>query len=314
MKHLIFYRDIIQSFMLGMVQIGMQPVEYQGSTVYVKANSVEDILAYMSTVSNIDHLEDIHIYNITPKVGEAQDTLEAMLSNFADVPFRFVYWVSDYGEPVIAPNVTYFGSGEATSVDNLFAYLSANTSSTLPQASLEYYWASKGYLSHLYENTTKALTEVFEAIYSLYGLEYVASFGSTMSMSEFLRTHKAPIMRYLEKTKNYIDRHIRSKETAVVSGGYRLVTVSAEAHFNELADAIMLLEQTEDAKVIVLISTIERNRTRITIRTTNDDALDVGRLLTDTEVQGKPNATTVFVPEELTPKQILGGLQSMLEG
>lgn len=313
MKHLVFYTDNIQGFSMGLMQSMINPLEYQGSNIYVKVTNVEQILAYLKTVTDISHLEAIHILGVSPKVGAVQDELETMLSGFSDVPMRFTYWAANYGEPIVNPSITYIHSeGETTIVDAYVGAILANTArKELSQVALSYYWPIRAYLTHDYTNTTKGDSELIKYFHDVYGLEYITSYGFNTSLQEFYITHRMTVDRYKEAVDKYV---FKAKYNAVreVIGDTTYAVVAVDSHYNEVADNIMLYETDTANKIAVIMLTIERNQTKLTIRTHNVDATTVGSMFSE-NAKGKYNATTVFLEAQITPQELLSGIKNMKE-
>lgn len=317
MKHLYFYTESMLGFSLGIIQNLVQPIEYQGSNVFVKVTGTKDIKDYLMSLQNIDHLEDIHIVNVSAKQGAEQDELEEMIGSFSDNLIRHVYWLDYYGTPVTHPNITYIRPGD--NEEAVDAYLKAITSNPsyakpLTQGALSFYWPIRAYFNHVYDNTTKQQTDILEAIYEIYGLEYVAAFSGTAILEEFYNTHRIPIDRYLEHTiATYVYKVKRRAITKSIEGILYTV-VNADNHLNHVADGLIESNLAMNDKVVALIINQEYNSTRLTIRTSNVDAREVGAMFSDTP-KGKYNATTVWVRgAQLTPEDIMTGIENMKAG
>ena len=313
MKHLVFYTDNIQGFSMGLMQSTINPLEYQGSNVYVKVANVEQVMAYLKTVTDISYLEAIHILGVSPKVGAVQDELETMLSSFSDVPMRFTYWAANYGESIINPNITYIHSeGETTIVDAYVGAILANTANKeLSQVALSYYWPIRAYLTHDYTNTTKDESELIKYINEVYGLEYVTSYGFNAKLQEFYNTHRFALDRYKESVDKYV---FRAKYNAIreVIDDTTYAILAVDSHYNEVADNILLYETDTANKIAVIMLTVERSQTKLTIRTHNVDATRIGNMFSD-NAKGKPSATTVFLEAQITPQELLSGIKNMKE-
>ena len=312
MKQLIFYTDNIQGFSLGMMQSLVQPLEYQGSNQFVHTTNINDIIQYLSNLENADHLEGIHILGVTPQQGEAQDTLENMLSNFADVPFRFVFWASDYGTPVVNPNIEMVRSTSGTIIDAYMqALLAYKDDKNLSEKALSYYWPLRGYLTHDYAYTSKEETALVNALYEVFGLEYVTTYGYQDTLQGFYNLHKHPLDRFLARQAQLVAKKARNAKLAVIDG-VQYQVLATDTNYNEIADKVLTYELETENKVAVLMLTIDRNQTRVTIRTHNIDAVEVGNNFVD-NAQGMFNASTVFIGAQLTPDDLITGLKNMKE-
>lgn len=313
MKNLVFYTDTIQGFSMGLMQSVINPLEYQGSNLYVEVKSVEEIVSYMSSITNIAHLEAIHILGVTPKVGAKQDELEAMLAGFSDVPMRFTYWASDYGEPIVNPSITYVHSTPDTTIVD--AYIMALTNNLankeLSAIALSYYWPIRAYLTHDYTNTTKEDSEHIKYIHDVFGLVYVTNFGFNSNLEDFYNTHRFPLERYRLSVEKYV---LKAKYNAnrITIDDVTYVVLATDMHYNEVADNIMLYETDTNSKIAVIMLTVERNQTKLTIRTHNVDATKLGNMFSD-NAKGKYNATTVFLGAQITPNELLSGIKNMKE-
>lgn len=313
MKNLVFYTDTIQGFSMGLMQSVINPLEYQGSNLYVEVKSVEEIVSYMSSITNIAHLEAIHILGVTPKVGAKQDELEAMLAGFSDVPMRFTYWASDYGEPIVNPSITYVHSTPDTTIVD--AYIMALTNNLankeLSAIALSYYWPIRAYLTHDYTNTTKEESEHIKYIHDVFGLVYVTNFGFNSNLEDFYNTHRFPLERYRLSVEKYV---LKAKYNAnrITIDDVTYVVLATDMHYNEVADNIMLYETDTNSKIAVIMLTVERNQTKLTIRTHNVDATKLGNMFSD-NAKGKYNATTVFLGAQITPNELLSGIKNMKE-
>ncbi len=313
MKNLVFYTDTIQGFSMGLMQSVINPLEYQGSNLYVEVKSVEEVVSYMSSITDIAHLEAIHILGVTPKVGAKQDELEAMLAGFSDVPMRFTYWASDYGEPIVNPSITYVHSTpDITIVDAYIMALTNNIANKeLSAIALSYYWPIRAYLTHDYTNTTKEESEHIKYIHDVFGLVYVTNFGFNTSLEDFYNTHRFPLERYKLSVEKYV---LKAKYNAnrITIDDVTYVVLATDMHYNEVADNIMLYETDTNSKIAVIMLTVERNQTKLTIRTHNVDATEVGSMFSD-KARGKYNATTVFLGAQITPNELLSGIKNMKE-
>lgn len=313
MKHLVFYTDNIQGFSMGLMQSTINPLEYQGSNTYVKVANIEQVASYLKSVTDITHLEAIHILGVSPKIGAVQDELETMLSGFSDVPMRYTYWAANYGEPIVNPNITYIhANGDNTIVDAYVEAILANTThKELSQVALSYYWPIRAYLTHDYANTTKGESELIKYIHEVYGLEYVTSYGFNTTLQEFYNTHRFALDRYKESVDRYV---FKAKYNAIreVIGDTTYAVLAVDSHYNEVADNILLYETDTSNKIAVIMLTVERNQTKLTIRTHNVDATTVGSMFSD-NARGKPSATTVFLEAQITPQELLSGIKNMKE-
>lgn len=313
MKNLIFYTDTVQGFSMGLMQSVINPLEYQGSNLYVEVKSVEEVVSYMSSITDIAHLEAIHILGVTPKVGAKQDELEAMLAGFSDVPMRFTYWASDYGEPIVNPSITYVHSTPDTTIVD--AYIMALTNNLankeLSAIALSYYWPIRAYLTHDYTNTTKEESEHIKYIHDVFGLVYVTNFGFNSNLEDFYNTHRFPLERYRLSVEKYV---LKAKYNAnrITIDDVTYVVLATDMHYNEVADNIMLYETDTNSKIAVIMLTVERNQTKLTIRTHNVDATKLGNMFSD-NAKGKYNATTVFLGAQITPNELLSGIKNMKE-
>lgn len=312
MKQLIFYGDSIQGFSLGMMQSFIQPLQYQGSNRFVKVTGINDITSYLQNLEGADNLEGVHILGVTPRVGEAQDNLVAMLSSFADVPFRFVYWVADYGTPVSDPNIIMIQSNEGFIVDNYVqALLSFKEDKTLSEKALSYYWPIRGYLMHDYQQTTTEQSQLINALFEVFGLEYVTTYGYQDTLEGFYKLHKYPLDRFLARLDQAVAHSTKRANLAVIDDiQYHVIAV--DSHYNEVANKLLAYELDTNNRAVVLMLTVERNQTRITIRTHLVDAVEVGNDFVD-NAQGKYNAATVFIGAQLTPDDVITGLKNMKE-
>lgn len=313
MKNIIFYTDTVQGFSMGLMQSVINPLEYQGSNLYVEVKSVEEVVSYMSSITDIAHLEAIHILGVTPKVGAKQDELEAMLAGFSDVPMRFTYWASDYGEPIVNPSITYVHSTPDTTIVD--AYIMALTNNLankeLSAIALSYYWPIRAYLTHDYTNTTKEESEHIKYIHDVFGLVYVTNFGFNSNLEDFYNTHRFPLERYRLSVEKYV---LKAKYNAnrITIDDVTYVVLATDMHYNEVADNIMLYETDTNSKIAVIMLTVERNQTKLTIRTHNVDATKLGNMFSD-NAKGKYNATTVFLGAQITPNELLSGIKNMKE-
>mgnify|MGYP000844612709 CR=1 FL=1 len=303
MNHLVFYRDTIQSFSLLSVLAGLRPAEHQSAYHLVEVKNTSDVFNHLMklTDKDTDHLEDIHIIDVKPGVGKLQDELEAALNYFANVPFRDVFWVSNYGEVIDDSHIHFVTTGSYEHI--MDSYLAAIvdqkdhlTIANMSSPSLSFFWSSRAYLTKKYENSTPEEAVILFRLYKLLGINFIFGYFNQAHLMEVYQMYKPMVDRYAQQVSDYIQSKLNSVNLTI--DGVTTEILSADLYKNEIAE--QLIGET-NAKIAIIILEIKHNQTVVTIRTANWDARDVAKWMGENNAKGIYNATTIFIPAELTP-------------
>lgn len=313
MKHLVFYRDTIQAFSLGIALASMHVAEYVDAYKFIEVKTPQDISKHLKTMTTDDiaHLEDIHILDVKPGYGKVQDELEYMLNDFAAVPFRGAVWASNYGTLVDGHNIVFVEANSTENILDVYANKLMEQSSYLHivepgDNASSYLWAVRGYLTKEYEYITKNDSDLVYAFYKTIGLEGVAPYVNQVSLTKLYPMYKVVIDRYKKQTDSYIAR--KKHSAGAVIGGMSINVLAADDYKNEIAEELM----NDDMPTVVIILEVSPGRTQVTIRTSHVDARDVSSWLIGAEnPQGIYNASTVFLNTEITPTMTLNGIKAI---
>lgn len=253
---------------------------------------------------SINHLEDTALLN--------------KLYYEYNVPFAEVLLIGAMTEHSAMPSFTSFLGNETQSAVEQF-----------------YNYVCEGYSTFIEELGTRGLQRVVNS-YTAYNLYTFPTTGDMAPLHQYLLyesfgfhlgdtlkengyhnfmdnpTLERIVVKAMTDMSSYIKRHTRWVEWAVVqdySGDFVTIgAITAEAHKNELAHSLLAMSNTPKAIVVIIE---DKGYTQLTIRTTNYDAVEVGKAI-DPNSSGKYNACTVFTSLPRVARNIVGALESQL--